>query len=62
MFDTIIGSFDHRPTEKEVEEARIIAMNIFGKEYIPDITTDEYIGYDERTNLWLLRKIIINTI
>ena len=61
MFDTIIGSFDHRPTEKEVEEARITAMDIFGKEYIPDITTDEYIEYDERTNLWLLRKII-NTI
>ena len=61
MFDTIIGSFDHRPTEKEVEEARIIAMNIFGKQYIPDITTDEYIEHDERTNLWLLRKII-NTI
>ena len=62
MFDTIIGSFDHRPTEKEIKEARIIAVDIFGKEYIPDITTDEYIEYDERTNLWLLRKIIINTI
>ena len=61
MFDTIIGSFDHRPTEKEVEEARIIAMNIFGKQYIPDITTDEYIEYDERINIWLLRKKL-NTI
>ena len=61
MFDTIIGSFDHRPTEKEVEEARIIAMDIFGKQYIPDITTDEYIEYDERIILWLLRKKL-NTI
>ena len=61
MFDTIIGSFDHRPTEKEVEEARIIAMDIFGKQYIPDITTDEYIEHDERINLWLLRKKL-NTI
>ena len=62
MFDTIIGSFDHRPNKEEIKEARMIAVDIFGKEYIPDITTDEYIEYDERTNLWLLRKIIINTI
>ena len=61
MFDTIIGSFNYRPTEKEINEARTIDMNIFGKQYIPDITTDEYIEYDERINLWLLRKKL-NTI
>ena len=51
MFDTIIGSFDHRPTEEEIKEARIIAVDMFGKQYIPNITTDEYIEYDERINL-----------
>ena len=61
MFDTIIGSFNHRPTEKEIKEARIIAVDMFGKQYIPNITTDEYIEYDERINLWLLRKKL-NTI
>ena len=61
MFDTIIGSFDNRPTEKEIKEARIIAVDMFGKQYIPNITTDEYIEYDERINLWLLRKKL-NTI
>ena len=61
MFDTIIGSFDHRPTEEEIKEARIIAVDMFGKQYIHNITTDEYIEYDERINLWLLRKKL-NTI
>ena len=31
MFDTIIGSFDHRPTEEEIKKARIIAVDMFGK-------------------------------
>ena len=41
MFDTIIGSFDHRPNKEEIKEARMIAVDIFGKQYIPNITTDE---------------------
>lgn len=53
IVDTILKAFDNKPTEQEMEHAKVECQELLGIRYYDSGET--YLQYDKSINSWLLR-------